>query len=273
MLDEKPKRDFKGIWIPKELWLAEDLTLQEKVFLAEIDSLDQDEGCYASNRYFAKFFGLSMKRVSFIINSLCQKGLVVSAIDKKAVNKDRRRLYLQDRKGPSPKTGRPYPRKRGDPLPGNEETLSPNTGRQDNNKDNIGEKKEDNRKDFSQTRLSEADAKTRGYLLLVQHGVSQKVARAIVYEKLTPLESIEEAIKNGLARQKYEEGFVLKPGYIVAVLNGARKEGKTVTPTKKSNKLKQEINRLAKARTQKPLSQQEFGRKKKRDLKKLLAAS
>jgi hypothetical protein len=36
-------RDFKGIWIPKEIWLSKDLTLQEKVFYVEIDSLDNEK--------------------------------------------------------------------------------------------------------------------------------------------------------------------------------------------------------------------------------------
>ena len=30
------KRAFRGIWIPKEIWLSKDLTLQEKVFIVEI---------------------------------------------------------------------------------------------------------------------------------------------------------------------------------------------------------------------------------------------
>lgn len=128
-------------------------------------------------------------------------------------------------------------------------------------------------KDFSQTKLSSADARVRGFQLLLRQNVNQKVAQSIFYDKHTPLESIEETIKNGLARQKYEQGFILRPGYIVAALNGARKEDKVVTPTKKSKKLKQEINRLAKAKTQKPLSQKQFARKKKSDIKKLLAAS
>lgn len=68
------KRAFKGIWIPAEIWLDETLTLQEKVFLVEIDSLDNEEGCFASNAYFAKFFNLSSRRCSEIINSLVQKG-------------------------------------------------------------------------------------------------------------------------------------------------------------------------------------------------------
>jgi Helix-turn-helix domain len=74
------ERDFKGIWIPKEIWLNNDLTLQEKVFLVEIDSLDNKEGCYASNQYFADFFGISTTRVSLIIKSLCDKGYIKSTL-------------------------------------------------------------------------------------------------------------------------------------------------------------------------------------------------
>lgn len=73
-------RDFKGVWIPKKIWLNKDLTLQEKVFLVEIDSLDNNEGCYASNQYFADFFGLSTTRVSLIIKSLIEKGYIKSTI-------------------------------------------------------------------------------------------------------------------------------------------------------------------------------------------------
>ena len=74
------ERDFKGIWIPKEIWLSNDLTLQEKVFLVEIDSLDNEEGCYASNQYFADFFGISTTRASLIIKSLINKGYVTSTL-------------------------------------------------------------------------------------------------------------------------------------------------------------------------------------------------
>jgi len=70
-------RDFKGIWIPKELWLNTELTMQEKIFLVEIDSLDNEEGCFASNAYFAEFFQLSKSRVSQIIKSLETKELII----------------------------------------------------------------------------------------------------------------------------------------------------------------------------------------------------
>lgn len=74
------ERNFKGIWIPKEIWLSKELTLQEKVFLVEIDSLDNEEGCFAGNAYFADFFGISKTRVSLVIKSLIDKKFITSTI-------------------------------------------------------------------------------------------------------------------------------------------------------------------------------------------------
>lgn len=70
------KRGFKGVWIPREIWLHTGLTIQEKVMLVEIDSLDNDNGCWAQNKYFADFFGLSERRVRTIIKSLKDKGFI-----------------------------------------------------------------------------------------------------------------------------------------------------------------------------------------------------
>lgn len=70
------ERAFKGIWIPKEIWLSNELTLQEKVFLAEISSLDNKDGCFASNTYFSEFFNLSKNRCSEVIKSLEKKKLI-----------------------------------------------------------------------------------------------------------------------------------------------------------------------------------------------------
>lgn len=77
------KRAFKGIWIPKEIWLSKDLTLQEKIILVEIDSLDNDNGCFASNKYFSDFFGISTGRISQIINDLSKKGYLNIEYQKK----------------------------------------------------------------------------------------------------------------------------------------------------------------------------------------------
>lgn len=73
---DKQQRDFKGIWIPAEIWLNDSLSFLEVILLAEIDSLAKDEGCYASNKYFAEFLGVSETYVSKAISSLAKKGLV-----------------------------------------------------------------------------------------------------------------------------------------------------------------------------------------------------
>lgn len=69
-------RDFKGVWIPKEIWLNEDLTMIEKVVLIEIDSLDNEEGCVASNEYLANFCQCSETKVSTAISKLIKMGYI-----------------------------------------------------------------------------------------------------------------------------------------------------------------------------------------------------
>lgn len=81
-------RDFKGIWIPKEIWLNKDLSLMEKVFLVEINSLDNENGCFASNEYFSKFFGVSKPRCTQIIKSLELKGILKIGYSYKAGTKE-----------------------------------------------------------------------------------------------------------------------------------------------------------------------------------------
>lgn len=63
-------RDFKGVWIPKEIWLSEELTLLEKVIFVEIDSLDNENHCIAGNEYFATFCNCSESKVSKAIKKL-----------------------------------------------------------------------------------------------------------------------------------------------------------------------------------------------------------
>ncbi|MGJ8735392.1 helix-turn-helix domain-containing protein [Zobellia laminariae] len=77
-------RAFKGIWIPKSIWLSRELTIQEKVFIVEIDSLENNGkgGCYAGNKYFAEFFGISESRVSNVIKCLVDKGMITRKVIK-----------------------------------------------------------------------------------------------------------------------------------------------------------------------------------------------
>jgi hypothetical protein len=68
-------RDFKGVWIPKIVWLDERLNALDKVILTEIDSLDNGErGCYASNKHIAEFCQCSETKVSTAISKLIKIG-------------------------------------------------------------------------------------------------------------------------------------------------------------------------------------------------------
>lgn len=70
------KREFKGIWFPAEVWLDERLTALEKMILMEIDSLDNEDNCYASNEHLAKFCQCSQSKVSSAISKLKKLGYV-----------------------------------------------------------------------------------------------------------------------------------------------------------------------------------------------------
>lgn len=73
-------RDFKGVWIPKEIWLDDRLTALDKVIFVEIDSLDDGEtGCYASNQYLAEFCQCSVTKVSSAIAKLTELGYIETA--------------------------------------------------------------------------------------------------------------------------------------------------------------------------------------------------
>lgn len=72
---ETQGRDFKGVWIPKVVWLDGRLNALEKVILTEIDSLDQGErGCWASNKHIAEFCQCSETKVSTAISKLIKFG-------------------------------------------------------------------------------------------------------------------------------------------------------------------------------------------------------
>ena len=69
-------RDFKGVWIPKELWFDNNIGWSAKLLLIEIDSLSKNGECFATNEYFANFFSLSKDRISKLISELKIKGYV-----------------------------------------------------------------------------------------------------------------------------------------------------------------------------------------------------
>jgi len=89
------KRQFKGVWIPGEVWLDNNLTLIEKCILTEIDSLeDSEKGCFASNNHFATFFNVSQSRISQILNILKDKQYIRIHYEYKGKEIVARHIYI-----------------------------------------------------------------------------------------------------------------------------------------------------------------------------------
>ncbi len=70
------ERDFKGVWIPKEIWLDDRLSPLEKVLLVEIDSLDNERGCFKSNAKFAEFLQCGVNTITRSVKKLTELGYV-----------------------------------------------------------------------------------------------------------------------------------------------------------------------------------------------------
>ena len=69
-------RDFKGVWIYKNLYLSRDYTPNEKFLLLEIYSLSngKNKQCYANNRHFADFIGVKENTIQKAILKLEKNG-------------------------------------------------------------------------------------------------------------------------------------------------------------------------------------------------------
>lgn len=87
-VENSSKRTFKGVWIPKEIWLNKALTLREKILLVEIDSLDNEKGCYVKNKHFMDLMNLSEREIQRIIKSLITKEYVTSKFKYKKGSKE-----------------------------------------------------------------------------------------------------------------------------------------------------------------------------------------
>lgn len=68
------KREFKGVWIPKHIWLNKNLTITEKLILVEIESYDNDFGCVATNKKICEDIQIKPSTASGIIKGLESKG-------------------------------------------------------------------------------------------------------------------------------------------------------------------------------------------------------
>lgn len=80
MIDpENPVKQYKGVWLPKEILDNPDLTPTEKILLAIIESLDDEQagGCYASNKYLSEKIATTERSTIRCITDLKNKGYLV----------------------------------------------------------------------------------------------------------------------------------------------------------------------------------------------------
>lgn len=80
------KREFTGVWIPKEVLDDKDLTSDEKMLFADISSFSE---CFMSNAFMANRYGCSEDSIKRRIKKLKDKGYVVQS------GFDGRKRYLQ----------------------------------------------------------------------------------------------------------------------------------------------------------------------------------
>lgn len=83
------ERGFKGIFIPKSIWFDTRLNATEKMILMEIDSLDNGNGCFASNDYLANFCQCTTRKISDTITKLVKLKFI------KVVSFDGRKRKIQ----------------------------------------------------------------------------------------------------------------------------------------------------------------------------------
>lgn len=68
-------RNFKGVWIPKGLYLADGLTWTQKLILLEVDSFSaNDLPCFVSNDHLSTFTKASVSSIEKSISKLVQYG-------------------------------------------------------------------------------------------------------------------------------------------------------------------------------------------------------
>ena len=89
------QREFKGVWIPKEVWLNQELSLTEKALLAEIDSFTgEGKAFYKSNETIQEEYKVSRPTISKSLKKLEGMGFIKIEFD----GRRRKVTYQADRK-------------------------------------------------------------------------------------------------------------------------------------------------------------------------------
>ena len=81
-------KEFKGVWIPYEIFINKKLTDKEKFVYSMIIFLSKENECTISNDYIGNLLNICNVQVSRIINSLKKKGYINTKIIYKENSKE-----------------------------------------------------------------------------------------------------------------------------------------------------------------------------------------
>lgn len=68
---------FTGVWIPREVFQHQSLSPTAKFVYGIVDSLDNEDGCYASNGYLSVSLGVSDRQIRSLLKELENAKLIV----------------------------------------------------------------------------------------------------------------------------------------------------------------------------------------------------
>ena len=97
MNNPNPKQATDGIWIPREVWIARDLSLREKALLATIRAQDPDEDYRASNQQLTELLDISERQLQSCLTTLRERGLITIRL-----NDERQRILRATEKSVQP---------------------------------------------------------------------------------------------------------------------------------------------------------------------------
>jgi hypothetical protein len=71
-----PHGNSTGVWIPREVWEDERFeSTDERILYLEINHLDKEDGCTATNRHFAEYLGSSIQTIRDMIQDMTARGI------------------------------------------------------------------------------------------------------------------------------------------------------------------------------------------------------
>lgn len=87
-------RAFEGVWIPKNLYITSKFSPRTKFLLIEIKSLSKNGACFASDKHFSEFIGVSERMIQKMLKELKEQGYLETEYEYEEDTRAIKRRYL-----------------------------------------------------------------------------------------------------------------------------------------------------------------------------------